>query len=172
MTAPSTSASLSPFRRGPLIASGVFIGAGLGGFVDGILFHQILQVHNMLSGKLPPTDLISAKINMTYDGYFHAAVWVMTVVGIFLLFRAGQQTDVPWSGKMLLGSVFMGWGLFNLVEGVIDHELLGVHHVYEYTSNHFPADAAFLAAGALLLVGGGLLVRTGSGEVSARKQNL
>lgn len=38
----------------PLIASGTLMGIGMGGFVDGILFHQIFQIHNMLSAKLPP----------------------------------------------------------------------------------------------------------------------
>jgi uncharacterized membrane protein len=100
-------------KRGPLISAGILMGAGLGGFVDGIVFHQILQVHNMLSNRIPPNDLVSAKINMTWDGYFHAAVWVMTAVGLYLLFRAGQRRDVPWSGKILLGSLIAGFGLFN-----------------------------------------------------------
>lgn len=50
-----------PLKRNPLIASGLLLGAGLGGFFDGILFHQILQFHNMLSGKIPVTDLIRTR---------------------------------------------------------------------------------------------------------------
>ncbi|MBA3481110.1 MAG: DUF2243 domain-containing protein, partial [Pirellulales bacterium] len=37
--------------RRPLIAAATLLGIGLGGFVDGILFHQLLQFHNMLSGS-------------------------------------------------------------------------------------------------------------------------
>lgn len=155
-------------RRGPLISSGVLLGAGMGGFVDGILFHQILQYHNMLSGKLPPTNLIDAKINMTWDGYFHAAVWVMTAIGIAMLWRAGQRRDVPWSTRMFVGSLWAGWGIFNLVEGTIDHEILGIHHVYEYTSNHLPADMAFLAFGAVVLGIGWGLIRAGSSDTAPR----
>ena len=33
----------------PLVTAGTVLGIGMGGFVDGILFHQILQLHNMLS---------------------------------------------------------------------------------------------------------------------------
>ena len=51
-------------RRTPLVAAGILLGAGLGGFVDGILLHQILQWHNMLSGQLPPDTLVRAKVNM------------------------------------------------------------------------------------------------------------
>ena len=34
-----------PANLRPLIASGVLLGIGMGGFVDGILFHQILKLH-------------------------------------------------------------------------------------------------------------------------------
>ena len=47
-------------HRGALIPAATLIGVGLGGFIDGILLHQILQWHNMLSSRLPPTDLVSA----------------------------------------------------------------------------------------------------------------
>ena len=155
-------------RRSPLIAAGVLMGAGLGGFVDGITFHQILQWHNMLSAKIPPNDLVSAKINMYWDGLFHAAVWVMTVIGIFLLWRAGQRRDVPWSGRTFLGALSIGWGLFNLVEGIIDHQLLGIHHVYEYTANKLPWDISYLAFGVVMLLIGSILIRLGNGDVEPR----
>ena len=155
-------------RRSPLIAAGVLIGAGLGGFVDGITFHQILQWHNMLSAKIPPNDLVSAKINMYWDGMFHAAVWVMTVMGLFLLWRVGQRRDVPWSGRTFLGALNIGWGLFNLVEGVLDHQLLGIHHVYEYTADKLPWDISYLAFGVVLLLAGSFLIRIGNGDIEPR----
>ena len=151
-----------PLKKSPLIASGLLLGAGLGGFFDGILFHQILQFHNMLSGRIPVTDLVSAKVNMVWDGYFHAAVWVLTCIGLYRLFRAGQRPDVPWSGKILCGSLSLGWGAFNFIEGILDHGVFGLHHVYEYTANHWPADLAFLASGVLLLGAGWALIRAGS----------
>ncbi len=146
-------------RRTPLVAAGILLGAGLGGFVDGIGLHQILQWHNMLSAQLPPDTLVRAKINMYWDGLFHAAVWVLTVVGLALLWAATGRADVPHSGRTLVGGGLLGWGLFNVVEGLIDHEILGLHHVYEYTPNHLPADLAFLALGLGLLVVGGALIR-------------
>jgi uncharacterized membrane protein len=115
----------------PLVAAGLLLGVGLGGFVDGIVFHQILQLHNMLSARRPPTSVANLEINMTWDGLFHAFTWLATVVGIGLLFRAGRRVEVPWSGRLLVGAALAGWGLFNGVEGLIDHHLLGVHHVVE-----------------------------------------
>jgi uncharacterized membrane protein len=157
MASPNT---LAP-RRTPLVAAGILLGAGLGGFVDGIVLHQILQWHNMLSGQLPPDTLVRAKVNMYWDGLFHAAVWVLTAVGLAMLWSAAGRADVPHSGRTLLGGLLLGWGLFNVVEGIIDHEVLGLHHVYEYTPNHLPADLGFLGFGLLLLLSGWALVRAG-----------
>lgn len=121
----------NPGRQiGPLVAAGLVLGIGLGGFVDGILLHQILQWHNMLSAVVPPTNLVDMKYNMVWDGLFHALTWTMCAAGVGLLFRAGRREDVLWSGRILAGSLVGGWGLFNFVEGLIDHQLLGIHHVH------------------------------------------
>jgi len=153
-------------KRGPLISAGLFLGMGLGGFFDGILFHQILQTHNMLSASIPVVDLVSAKINMTWDGYFHAGVWVLTLLGVWLLFRAGGRQDTIWSGKILAGAMLGGWGLFNLVEGIIDHQILGIHHVMEYAVNKLPYDIAFLISGVIFMLLGWLLIRAGSQQAT------
>jgi len=146
-------------RRGPLLAAGLLLGAGLGGFVDGIVFHQLLQWHGMLSARLPPDNLVDAKVNMFWDGVFHAAVWLMTLAGLVLLFRAGRRDDVPWSGRLLAGAGLLGWGLFNFAEGLVNHQWLGLHHVMEGAADTWPADLAFLASGLVLAVAGGLLLR-------------
>lgn len=158
------------YRRGPLISAGILLGIGLGGFLDGIVFHQILQTHNMLSSQIPPDTLVNAKINMTWDGYFHLMVWVFTAIGLYRLFQAGRQHDVPWSGKILFGASLAGWGLFNLVEGIIDHHVLDIHHVMEYATNKLPYDLAFLASGVILLLVGWMFIRSGSEHAHIRGQ--
>jgi uncharacterized membrane protein len=35
------------------------------------------------------------------------------------------------SRPQLCGLVLLGWGLLNVVEGIVDHLLLGIHHVNE-----------------------------------------
>src|SRR5262249_54771458 len=77
-------------HHGAIIAAGILLGTGLGGFVDGILFHQILQWHNMLSSARPPVDLVSMKYNMVWDGLFHAFTWTMTSLGLARLWLAGS----------------------------------------------------------------------------------
>lgn len=134
----------------------------MGGLFDGIVLHQILQVHNMMSARIPATDLVGVKANMTYDGYFHAAVYVVVLAGIVLLFRAGRRDDVVWSGRVLLGAGLMGFGAFNLVEGLVDHHILGLHHVLEYAdpSTRSLADILFLLSGVVLVLIGLAVTRS------------
>ncbi len=149
--------------RRPLIAAGTAIGIGMGGFVDGIVLHQLLQIHNMLSAKYPtrgiPHDqlVVNLEINMFWDGLFHVLTWGMTALGIALLWRAAKNPDVTLKGSAFVGSLILGWGLFNLVEGIIDHHILHVHHVTE-TANHLMWDIAFLASGVGMIVVGLLVI--------------
>lgn len=141
----------SPTRL--LNAAGLAIGIGMGGFVDGILFHQIFQFHNMLSAKIPTDTLVGAKVNMVWDGLFHSLVWIATAIGIWLLWKALTRPAAVVSGKALVGSILMGWGLFNVIEGVIDHHILNLHHVYELMGQSI-WDYAFLTWGALMIAVG------------------
>ena len=146
-------------NRRPLIASGTLLGIGLGGFVDGILFHQILQLHSMLSNWVPRTTLANVEINMFWDGLFHAFTWMTTVIGLAMLWRTIKRPDVPLSGRTLVASLFLGWGVFNFIEGLIDHELLQIHHVFQ-NGDHLLWDMVFLSSGVLLVLIAGTVIRT------------
>ncbi|QDT16670.1 hypothetical protein CA12_27760 [Alienimonas californiensis] len=169
---------MNPRDRRPLISSATMIGIGMGGFVDGILFHQLMQLHNMLSAKFPvsgavePSTLaVNLEINMFWDGLFHAFCWIMTAVGLGMLWHAVRRPDVPLSTRTFVGSLTLGWGIFNLVEGVIDHHILQVHHVVE-TTDHLVWDLTFLGAGLLLILLGGWLIWSDRSEAptgSARR---
>ena len=154
-------------HQGAVISAGVLLGTGLGGFLDGIVLHQILQWHNMLSSQLPPTDIVSMKVNMFWDGLFHAFTWLVTVVGLALLWRAGRRPEVPWSTRTFVGSLSLGWGAFNMVEGLIDHHWLGLHHVHP-GAGQVAWDVGFLLFGALLVVVGWALIRAGREHTRSR----
>ena len=102
----------------PLFAAGLALGVGLGGFFDGIAFHQILQLHNMLSapGYYPKvgvdaeTALVHAQINMLWDGLFHALTWATTLAGVALLWRAARRAAAHAGAG---GFDARGVGLFN-----------------------------------------------------------
>jgi uncharacterized membrane protein len=136
-------------RARPLFAAGLALGVGLGGFVDGIVLHQILQWHEMFSSVLPPTELVAVKVNMLGDGIFHAATWAATAAGVALLISAARRVrDVR--RRPIAAGMLAGWGAFNLLEGVIDHQLLGMHHVHP-GAGQLAWDVAFLASGVVLL---------------------
>jgi uncharacterized membrane protein len=154
-------------RQGAIISAGILLGTGMGGFVDGIVLHQILQWHNMLSSVRPPIDLVEMKYNMVWDGIFHAFTWIMVAIGLWRLWVAGQRSDVPWSTRTLLGSICMGWGLFNFVEGMIDHQLLGIHHVHP-GEGQLAWDLGFLALGLLQIGIGWAAIRAGRADETPR----
>jgi uncharacterized membrane protein len=156
-------------HQGAIISAGILLGSGLGGFFDGILLHQILQWHNMLSSVRPPTDLVSMKYNMMWDGLFHAFTWVMVCAGVWRLWLAGKRADVPWSTRTLVGSIILGWGLFNFVEGLIDHQILGIHHVHP-GEGELAWDLGFLALGLAQIAGGWLAIRAGRADTAPRAE--
>jgi len=156
--------------RGFPTAAGIFLGLGFGGFFDGIILHQVLQWHHMLtSAGYPVNNLGNLEFNVMWDGLFHISTYIFTLTGMTLLWREALRPHAPWSGKMLVGTMLMGFGIFNLVEGIIDHHLLGIHHVNEMVppDQWIFWDAGFLLWGAIMLLGGWRLLRTGQRETAA-----
>ena len=143
----------------PLLTTSVILGIGIGGFIDGIVLHQILQWHEMLSARIPPTNYVNKSVNMFWDGIFHAFTLLVTFVGIVLFWRLLQRKNIDRSGFLFSGGLLAGWGIFNLVEGTIDHQLLKLHNVKEISDNPEIWNIGFLALAVLLLVGGYLLAR-------------
>lgn len=144
--------SSSRLRIVPLISTSVILGIGIGGFIDGIVLHQILQWHEMLSNKLPPVNLIAKSVNMFWDGVFHAFTLLITIIGIFSLFNLLSRTNVIISKRAFLGGMLLGWGLFNIVEGIIDHHLLKLHNVREHTNYIDAWNYGFLAVSLIMII--------------------
>ena len=147
----------------PPQAPGFLLGIGLGGFLDGIVLHQLLQWHHMLTstGEHPDTTVAGLQDNTLADGLFHLATWLCVAVAMMLTVRAWQRSELapPWRvhGGMLLA----GWGAFNLVEGLVNHVILGIHHVRDDLGGPLGWDLAFLALGALQVAAGLALARSG-----------
>ncbi|MBV8883993.1 MAG: DUF2243 domain-containing protein [Chroococcidiopsidaceae cyanobacterium CP_BM_RX_35] len=141
----------------PVVVAGVVLGIGQAGFFDGIVFHQLLQWHHMFSSVKTDATLAGMELNTIGDGLFHAFDWLMTLLGIFLLWRAGKRQDVIWSTSAFVGSLLIGGGLFNVVEGLLDHQILGIHHV-KPGPNVVAYDIGFLTIGALMVVVGWVLL--------------
>ncbi len=151
----------------PPRAPAFLLGVGLGGFVDGIVLHQLLQWHHMLTdtGDHPATTVAGLEANTVADGFFHLATWAFVATATVLTVRAWQRGELapPWRAHA--GMLLAGWGIFNLVEGIIDHHLLGVHHVLDSlppSPARLALDLAFLGLGVVFLLIGWRLVREGS----------
>jgi uncharacterized membrane protein len=151
-------------HRRSITAPGLLLGIGLGGFVDGIALHQMLQWHHMLTdqGDYPSDTVRGLEVNTLGDGLFHATTWVFVTVGLFLLWRA-VAAGRRWTWRSLVGLLLAGWGIFNLVEGIVDHHILGLHHVRDDLADPMWWDLGFLAIGLALLVMGFALRRTDRG---------
>jgi uncharacterized membrane protein len=76
----------------------LLLGVGLGGFIHGIVLHPLAHWHQML-------------------------LWVVTLGGVLLLRSAVRGAGPIPSTRGFIGYLLIGWGAFNLVEGIVDHPL-------------------------------------------------
>ena len=162
LTQSQTGSVGSPTGTQPPKLPALLLGVGFGGFIDGIVLHQILQWHHMLTatGHHPATTVAGLEANTLADGFFHVATWMAVVSGSALMLRAWAAGRLAPPARVHLGLLLAGWGMFNLVEGLIDHQLLGVHHVRDDLGGPFSWDLGFLALGLLLVLVGSTLVKS------------
>jgi uncharacterized membrane protein len=163
--------------RTSLRLPGTVLGLGLGGFLDGILLHQVLQWHHMLSNtgqdnlglRAYPVDTVPGlRMNTLWDGFFHVFTWLAVLIGLGVLYsRVVHSRSQLWGSGELWGWILVGWGSFNVVEGLIDHHLFAIHHVRPGPAQ-LAWDLGFLALGLVLIGGGWLLQRTSAQRALGR----
>jgi uncharacterized membrane protein len=102
---------------------------------------------------LPPVTMDAMSRNMMWDGLFHLATWTITLIGVCMLWNAPRFGVSPVSAPTFAGELVFGWGTFNLVEGIVDHHILKLHHVRDLPVYLPLYDWVFLGVG-----GGGLLL--------------
>ncbi len=148
-------------ERRTVTGPGILLGLGLGGFVDGIVLHQLLQWHHMISSTADgPMDTVAGlEANTLADGVFHAATWLLTAAGVWWLWTNVSRRRITLD-RQFFGWLIFGWGLFNVLDEVLFHALLDLHHIRE-GDNELAYDVAFTVIGVAQLVIGYALARSG-----------
>ncbi|SER10236.1 DUF2243 domain-containing protein [Piscibacillus halophilus] len=127
-----------------LFTAGFILGLGMVGAIDGIVFHQLLQWHHLILSS-------NIKLEIITDGVFTALFSALMVWGAIKIFRDARNDELGYSWKIFLSGIFIGGGVFNLVEGIIDHHILQVHRVRPMAENPLLYDLAFLASGVVMV---------------------
>lgn len=150
--------------RSPWMLWGALLGVSLGGFFDGILLHQILQWHHLLSAL--GGDL---RFQVLWDGYFHALMYAVAAVALWGLWRARAAAgDRP--GIRLLGALLIGFGLWHVLDAALSHWLLGIHRIRPASESPLAWDLGWLAAfGLVPLALGWLAARSRGGHGGGRR---
>ncbi|MFT8243182.1 DUF2243 domain-containing protein [Roseomonas sp. BN140053] len=113
---------------GGLQGAGWVLGFALGGFFDGILLHQVLQWHHFLS-LVEGEALRDIRTQILADGLFHVAVYAIVAVGLWLLWRARAGFSGAPADRTLLGSALLGFSLWQFVDVVVFHWIIGIHRI-------------------------------------------
>jgi uncharacterized membrane protein len=140
-----------------LFLAGILLGLGQGGFFDGIFFHQLLQWHHMFTNIESSNTVVGLELNTLGDGLFHLFDWIMTLAGIITLWIAVKQDDVALSTSVLIGAFCIGAGMFNVVEGILSHHLLQIHHV-KPGAHQLAWDLGFIGAGVVSVIVGWFII--------------
>ena len=132
------------------MAPGFLTGVAVTGFFDGIVLHQILQWHHMIciETHCAATTVATLKRQTFTDGLFHAVMWIVLLTGLALLSSAVSRGE-PFTPRRFWGSLLFGAGVFNVVEGIVDHHILQIHHV-RFGPTQTVMDVGFLIVSAIV----------------------
>lgn len=146
----------------------LLIGFALGGFFDGILLHQVLQWHHLLSG-LDGAAFRDLRVQILADGLFHALMYVICVLGLWLLWRAHRTSTAVPRGRRLLAGLLIGFGVWHVLDGVLSHWILAIHRIRMDSEVPLVWDLLwFFAFGAAFVAAGLALRRRNAGRDDVR----
>lgn len=131
------------------------LGFAIGGFFDGILLHQILQWHHLLSGLDGGPGL---RGQILADGLFHLAMYGVGAIGLALLWQARSHLDGPMAGRTALSGGLIGFGTWHILDGILSHWLIGLHRIRMDTAAPLAWDLLWFFAFGIGFVAAGLWV--------------
>lgn len=146
---------------------GILMGIALGGLAEGILLRQVLQWHHLLSGTVGATTPAGLATNLRWEGVYAASALVLLLLALSWFWRAADHRRISRYFEHFVGTLLTGIGLYQVVEGVLDHQILGIHHVRQI-GNVLPLDLIYLAVGVALLALGWLMMRGADARAARR----
>jgi uncharacterized membrane protein len=156
-----------------VIVAAAVTGVGLSGFFDGILLHQVLQWHHLLS-LVPGETWRSIENQILADGLFHVLMYGVTATGLVLLWRARRELGGHGVGARHVGGGFLlGFGGWNVIDVGLFHWVLGIHRIRVDVPEPLVYDLGWLGLlGIVPLALGWMLLRAGGGGEARRPATL
>jgi uncharacterized membrane protein len=146
----------------PLAGTGFFLGMALGGFFDGILLHQILQWHHLLSNVDAARDM---RVQIMADGVFHALMYAVAAAALYQLWRRRAALQAPDAARTLWGMALVGFGGWHIADAVVSHWITGIHRIKVDSPQPLLWDLAwFVVFGVVPALAGWWLRRNGPGS--------
>ncbi|HYH19958.1 MAG TPA: DUF2243 domain-containing protein [Azospirillum sp.] len=142
--------------------AGYLLGFGLGGFFDGILLHQVLQWHHLLSALDGPAfrDL---RVQVLADGLFHVVMYVVAAAGLWLLWRTRDQFARPGADRWMFANTLIGFGVWHVADSILSHWVLGIHRIRMDSEIPLVWDLVWFAVFGVAVAAAGWLLRRGAG---------
>jgi len=150
--------------KAPLI--GAFtLGFAFGAFFDGILLHQVLQWHHLLS--LVQGDLYrDIRMQILADGLFHAAAYLLATGGLVLLWGGGRARPAD---RIVLGWAVLGFAAWQFADVTLVHWAIGLHRVRVDVPNPLVWDVGWLMVLGSLPLFAGLWLLRGQSQNARRR---
>jgi uncharacterized membrane protein len=124
------------------------LGFAIGGLFDGILLHQLLQWHHLLSAVRRPW-LHDLRMQVLADGAFHAVMWFVLLIGLCLAWRDHVAGSVP-STRVSVACMAIGFGGWHVLDAMLDHWVLHIHHIRDGSPHALAWDIGWLFVFGLL----------------------
>jgi uncharacterized membrane protein len=139
--------------------SGSLLGFAMGGFFDGILLHQILQWHHLLSlVDSPLVDDIRTQI--LADGLFHALMYLIAAAGLCVLWRTHGELSESNAARRFLAYALIGFGVWNVLDAVLFHWILQIHRIRIDSDSPLTWDLIwFFVFGIAFIIAGWILIK-------------